>query len=253
MHAARRRSLVRPSEAKPRPGAVRCFAAAVGASRRLRCGARSGRASPELALARAPSRCASWLRSVLRQAGLVVSPYGEPIPRPLLRSSPPQRRSARHPAAALPSSTERGAHHERCCAQPCAGARRRASAASRSAAPRGVRVALRRRVERRLFEHRAQAARAARCRPREGEFGARPRGASTAEQSARRADRRSEAPTGTRTRLGVAQAAAVTQHTAPGRGVASLGERKHQPPFMRSPVTRSRPSGIGRTPARRLV
>src|SRR5947209_15273638 len=47
----------RPSEAKPRPGAVRCFAAAPLAARGVRCGARSVRASAELALARTASRC----------------------------------------------------------------------------------------------------------------------------------------------------------------------------------------------------
>ena len=62
----------------------------------------------------------------------------------------------------------------------------------------GDRIAVRRDDERRLFEHRAQAARAARCRPREGEFGARPHAASTAAQSTRSVDRRSEAAHGTR-------------------------------------------------------
>jgi len=102
-------------------------------------------------------------------------------------------------------------HSVRCCAQSWADDRRRASAASRSGGSGGLRVASRRRVERRLFEHRAQRACAARPRPREGEFGARPPLSSTAEQSACKADRRSEAPTGIRPRLGVAQTVAVAQ------------------------------------------
>jgi len=59
------------------------------------------RASAELALARTASRCASCLRSVLKQAALVVSPYGDPIPRTLLRSSPAQMRADRAPHSGL--------------------------------------------------------------------------------------------------------------------------------------------------------
>ena len=41
------------------------------------------------------------LRSVLEQAALVVSPYGDPIPRTLLRSSPAQMRADRAPHSGL--------------------------------------------------------------------------------------------------------------------------------------------------------
>ncbi len=90
-------------------------------------------------------------------------------------------------------------------AKPWAGGRPRASAAPRSAGARGLRIAARRGVERSLSEHRAQAACAAGCRPCEGEFCARPRAPSTAGQSARRDDRRSEARPATRPRLCDAQ------------------------------------------------
>ena len=87
--------------AKPWAGGRSCFAAAVGAPRRLSCGARCSGASAELALAWPASRCASCLCSVLGQAALVVSPCGDPMPRPLLRSSAPQRRTPGHPPTAL--------------------------------------------------------------------------------------------------------------------------------------------------------
>ncbi len=86
-------------------------------------------------------------------------------------------------------------------AKPWAGGRACASAAPRSAGARGLRIAARRGVERSLSEHRAQAACAAGCRPCEGEFCARPRAPSTAGQSARSDDRRSEARPATRPRL----------------------------------------------------
>jgi hypothetical protein len=120
---------------------------------------------------------------------------------------PPTRASARTIDARDDSATRRavaarGARSSRsaCLARPWAGGRWRASAAPRSAGARGLRIAARRCVERSLFEHRAQADRAARCRPCEGEFCARPRAPSTGGQSARRDDRRSEAPPGIRPR-----------------------------------------------------
>ena len=109
---------------------------------------------------------------------------------------PPTRTSARTDSAARDSASQRACSWRSSSsrsvlpARPWAGERRSASAAPRSAGARGLRIASRRCVERSLSEHRAQAARAARCRPCKGEFCARPRAPSTAGESAQCADRR---------------------------------------------------------------
>ena len=187
-HLASRRSS-RPERAEARVGAVCGFAAAARALRGFPCAARSAgrlrqlgpgyRASDTSKSSRStaptPLRCAARRR---RGAAPAAHPH-------LCEN---RLCSSRRRVGSRSSSTRSVVP-----ARPWAGERRSASAAPRSAGDRGLRIAPRRCVERSLSEHRAQAACAAGCRPCEGEFCARPRDTSTAGESARSADRRSEA------------------------------------------------------------
>jgi len=183
------RALLRCAVPRCARGSLRCSQRAGEPRTRPRAGAISLR---ELAALGAQT---GWARRLaLRRS--------DPPPAAALLAAAEAQRPA--PGRGFAGNSEHGieAHHERCCAQAWAGARRRASAASSSAGARGAsadeqeslrtlaRLTSRRGlqaapwVERRLSEHRAQRACAARPRPREGEFGARPRVTSSAEQSA---------------------------------------------------------------------
>ena len=175
--------------------------AAVAAKRRLPCAARPAVASQN------SLRSLRSLRSNSRDESDDEARASARRPR-VCAARRRSRRCACRPPAPLrePVDSSRWLHPW-FLAKPWAGGRACASAAPRSARARGLRIAARRGVERSLFEHRAQAACAAGCRPCEGEFCARPRAPSTAGQSALRADRCSEARLATRPGLCDAQPA----------------------------------------------
>ena len=142
---------------------VCCFAAAVGALRRPPCAARSAGRTRQLgpgyralrhvedqsrSTAPTPLRCAARRR---RGAAPAAHPH-----LCVKRRRDSRQRVESQQACSWCSSSSRSVLP----ARPRAGERRSASAASRSAGARGLRIATRRCVERSLFEHRAQAARA---------------------------------------------------------------------------------------------
>jgi len=140
-------------------------------------------------------------------------------------------------------------------ARPWAGERRSASAAPRSAGVRGLRIAPRRCVERSLSEHRAQAARAARCRPCEGEFCRSPPGTDALSPDARQSLRtglrlaKAEALASASARRVVGPSGRPPQRSAPTRPPAALLARSLLSGDHRrseaQPLARPRPCLLG--------
>jgi len=188
------------------------FTAAVAALRRLPCAARPAVASQN------SLRSLRSLRSNSRDESDDEARASARRPRACAARRRSRRCACRPPAPPRGPQWTPGWVHHWFFAKPWAGGRACASAAPRSAAARGLRIAARRGVERSVFEHRAQAACAAGCRPCEGEFCARPRAPSTTGE-------RRCAPT-----------AAVKHGRPPARGFATLDLQGESSPCLAAPV-----------------
>jgi len=141
----------------------------------LRCGAHRARARAKLALAW-PSR--AWRRAPMLGARTDVArriAQSRCATLARLRSSPPPTaRGAGRPSRLRAAIVVLDAHKAAASARAGVAARRPVGVAEHRRLM-GLRVAARRGAERRLFEHRVQAAGAAGRWPHEGELGARPR------------------------------------------------------------------------------